>query len=131
MARPEAIREAIPPNHCRLIGTVLKVHEVESALNSDDPCSRFPCTATVRVDSIVGYGSAFGGALGIGQEIEVQFLYTLAPSEEAYPSESFSLPGLGDGDRFGADLRGAQETMLLGAGKEESRYAVALYKVIR
>ena len=127
---PEAIRDPVAPGECRLIGTVLSIRPPDAGLGAGDPCSRFPCAATVRLDSILSYGSAFPGALGIGQQIQIHFVYTLAPSKDAVPQESFSLPGLVVGDRFQADVSAAEE--LVGPGTEAgaARYRVTLYRAI-
>src|SRR5512135_3353036 len=47
----------ISPGHCRIIGTVIFI---DTALASSGPCSKAPCRTIVRVDSVLGYGSAFG-----------------------------------------------------------------------
>ncbi len=125
VAKPEAIREPVPVGQCRIVATVIAVDGPRGEARQDDPCSRFPCAASVRVDSVLGYGSGFQGALGAGQTIEVEFLYTLAPSREAYPGGPVSLPGLGAGDQFQADLSGSQETL----DRNPRRFSVALYIV--
>ena len=126
IARPEAIRDPVPAGHCRVVATIVNVHPPQQGGKEEDPCRRFPCSATVRVDSVLGYGSGFRSALGPGQVIEARFVYTLAPSREAHPGQAFSLPGLGEGDRFQADLSGGSEAM----GQETESYGVALYKRI-
>lgn len=125
--RPPAIAEPVAPNHCRMNGTILEVRAPVATAASNDPCSKFPCAAKVRVDSVLGYGSAFPGALASGQEIEVRFLYTLGPSREAFPAETTSLPGLGPGERFSADLLAFEELAESGAENRGRQFAIALY----
>ena len=129
--RPADVREPVPVGHCRIIGTVLEVHAPDPKIAGEDLCSKYPCRASVRVDSILGYGSGFPGALGPGQMIEARFEYTLAPSKEAYPGAAFTLPGLAPGDRFQADLSGGAEMLRSVPGGERTRYGVALYKLLR
>ena len=125
IARPEAIQDPVPAGHCRIVATIVNVHPLQQGGKEEDPCSRFPCSATVRIDSVLGYGSGFRSALGPGQIIEARFVYTLAPSRDAHPGQAFSLPGLGEGDRFQADLSGGSEAM----GQEAETYAIALYRI--
>lgn len=94
---------AVPPGHCRIVGTIVKVEVVRSA-KSDDPCSKAPCLATVRVDEILGYGSGFGRTLHKADEIQVQFRSTLGPTKEILPQITPPLPGLTVGSKFQADL---------------------------
>jgi len=125
VTRPEAFTDPVPANQCRIVATVLEVHGPRRDAGQDELCSRFPCAASVRVDSILGYGSGFQGALGPGQTIDIDFLYTLAPSSEALPESQFSLPGLSAGDRFQADITSGQETL----DRDPKRFSVALYSV--
>lgn len=95
----------IAPGQVRILGHVVTVDSTLSD-QSDDPCSRAPCTATVRVDSILGYGSGFPRPLSRGEEIRVRFGFTLGPTEDVIPSLEESYPGLEPGDWFWADVRG-------------------------
>jgi hypothetical protein len=96
-----------------------------------DPCSLYPCTATVRVDSVLGYGSGFANALGPGQILEIRFAYTLAPSKQAYPDAAFSLPGLSVGEKFQADISASEEIPAPGAERGTVRYEIGLYAPVR
>jgi hypothetical protein len=129
--RPEAVREPVPAGQCRLLATVLAVHAVQTAGADRDPCSLFPCTATVRIDSVLGYGSGFATVLGTGQVIDVRFAYTLAPSKQAYPDAAFSLPGLSVGERFQADFAASEEMSVPGTERGAVRYGVGLYATVR
>ena len=129
--RPELSAEPVAPNHCRIVGTILEVQGPDRSAASGDPCSKFPCSATVLVDSVLGYGSAFPGALAPRQVIEVRFQYTLAPSREAFPSETFSLPGLSPGHRFRADVSGFEEMAAPGQQGTKVRFGVAMYSVFQ
>lgn len=104
MQRPPDPGPGVPPGQCRIVGTIISVGPVESS-GSDDPCSKAPCTATVKIEEIVGYGSGFTGSLGKGSEIKIRFQYTLSPSAEMFPGMSPSLPGLKQGSRFQADVK--------------------------
>lgn len=122
--------EPVAPGHCRIVGTIVEVQGPDRGAASGEPCSKFPCSATVLVDSVLGYGSAFPGALAARQVIEVRFQYTLAPSREAFPKETFSLPGLSPGQRFRADVSGFEEMLAPGERGPRVRFGVAMYSVL-
>lgn len=114
----------IPPSHCRITGTVLSIDQRRMG-GADDPCSKAPCLATIKVDEILGYGSGFTEILGQGKEIKVRFRYTLAPSESLFPNMVPALPGLAVGGKFQTDL------LMLGpslAGSDESGFIVEQYQ---
>ena len=75
------------------------------------PCSVEPCNAAVRIDSVIAYGQSFPTALSRGETITVKFIYTTRPTERVFPEMKPSLPGLGVGSRFAADLSGNGEPM--------------------
>ena len=114
----------VPPGHCRIVGTIVAVDPGLSA-DGNDPCSKAPCTATVKVDNIVGYGSGFTAMLGKGSEVRVRFQYTLGPSSEVFPEMSPGLPGLKTGSKFQADI----ETGPALIGDDAQVFAVKLYQV--
>lgn len=97
--------QRIPPNHCRVVGTVVAVKPDLKGSGANDPCGKAPCIATVKIDSVLGYGSAFGSSLGSGKEIEVRFTHTLSPTKEVLPEINPPLPGLAVGSQFQADVR--------------------------
>lgn len=106
--RPTDPGPGVPPGHCRIVGTIVAVDPVASG-DTGDPCSRVPCTAVVKIDEIVGYGSGFTSTLGKGAEIRIRFQYTLSPSADMFPKMEPSLPGLKQGSRFQADVRSGPE----------------------
>lgn len=93
----------IPPNHARIVGTIVSMTSFSSA-NADDPCSKAPCIAVVKIESIEGFGSGFTEPVGPGKEVRVRFRYTLAPTKDLFPEMSPPMPGLKNGSRFKADL---------------------------
>ena len=102
-----ARQTSVPPGYCRIIGTLVSV---DSTLEQMGPCSKAPCRGVVRVDSILGYGSAFGGPLAVKQQIDVQFTFTLAATtEDLFPTMTERLPGLHIGDRFETDVESRNE----------------------
>ena len=112
--RPAIQARNIPPNTCRLIGTVVSIDEEFRTGGPDDPCSKAPCLAVVRIESIIGYGPAFGQPLAIGREIPVLFKFTVLPTEDFLPELSRHYPGLTTGSRFRADLESLPDQMNTG-----------------
>ena len=115
----------IPPGQCRLVATVTKIEEKVTG-TGEDPCSKAPCIAEVRIDEILGYGSAFGGPLATGKSIRVKFTYTTAPTKTIFPDMSPALPGVKVGTRFQADVGSAGPSMDQSNGP---KFAVGQYSV--
>lgn len=124
--KPTEPGPGVPPDHCRVVGTIVAVTTAIGS-NSDDPCAKAPCIAVVKIDEILGYGSAFGTPLKKGKEIRVQFRYTLGPTKEHFPTMSPELPGLTVGSKFQADVRAPAATI---AGEPQtSTFSVGTYTV--
>jgi hypothetical protein len=113
----------VAPNKCRMVATVMAI---DSTLEKDGPCSKAPCRGIVRVDSIIGYGSAFGSPIAVNTEIEVRFAFTVAPTnKDLFPNLTQRLPGLRLGTRFQTDIESQHE---LGVGVRHPSYLVQMYK---
>lgn len=67
-------------------------------------CETQPCRAIVNVLAIKGVGSNYHGQYEAGQVIEVQFAYTLSPTEGLYKTLNFSLPGMVESEVFEAEI---------------------------
>ena len=120
--RPNA-RE-INPGEVRVASTVVSIDTVRSG-RADDPCARYPCYATIRIDSILGYGSGFPRPLSPGESLRARFAFTLAPSADAMPGYEPPLPGLEEGVSFQADLRGH---LAPGLGARDPTFIVYNYR---
>ncbi len=100
---PSANRRNIPPDHCDIIGTVVKI---DSSLeqNENDPCSKYPCVAEVKIDSVLGYGAGFPGMV-INGIVKMKFAFTLGPADSTlFPKLNASYPGLHAGNKFSAEI---------------------------
>ena len=86
------------PNECKVKGTIISIDSSQSFAN-------------VKIYEVMGAGSAFTANLNPGNEIWVDFTFTLLPSENKYPS--LHLPGLKEGDSFIANI---EATIKLGGG---------------
>ena len=72
-----------------------------------NPCSEVSCQALVRIDKIVKAGNGPASLLEEGQEVSMQFVYSLSPASEGlFPGLSIDYPGLKGGDRFEAAVEG-------------------------
>lgn len=99
-----AVDGQVDPGQVRIAGTVAGI-ETSRANRSGDPCNTHPCYATIRIDSVLGYGSGFPHAISAGDSLRARFAFTLAPSDVAVPDLSEPLSGLNEGEAFVADLR--------------------------
>jgi hypothetical protein len=117
----------IPPNHCRIIGVVAAVEDIAASASAPEQCSQAPCWAIIRVESVLGYGSAFGSPLTHGSEILVHFPFTLMPTKEIFPQLDTQFPGLSAGSRFLADLEAQYRP---GTGSDTTvKYVVYGYQI--
>jgi len=112
----------IAPGRCRIVGTLV---EIDSTLDTGGPCSKAPCRGIVRVDSILGYGSAFGNPISLNAKINVKFAFTLAPTtRDLFPNMTVQLPGLYIGASFKTDLESQND---MGVGERHYFYLVQGY----
>lgn len=95
----------VAPNHCRVMATVVGIDSTLLSRNADDACSKVPCRAYVRIDSVLGYGSSFTKPFSHGQTIVLEFRYTLYPTATLFPKMQPSYPGLNIQSRFIGDVR--------------------------
>ena len=98
---PQKIISKIPPGHARINAEITKIEPVAENKDSNDPCSKAPCIAMVKVKG-AEYGAGFP-SLTINSEIKIKFQFTLAPtSKELFPNMEDSYPGLKEGQEFTA-----------------------------
>lgn len=124
MMKPADVGPGVPPGHCRLVATVVKIEEAIGSGN--EPCAKVPCVAEVRVDEILGYGSAFGTPLAAGKNIRIKFTYTTGPTQELFPAMLPPLPGLKVGTKFQADISAAGPSI---GGSGGTRFHVDQYTI--
>lgn len=94
------------PGEALIAGTLLSVDSVRAERLSD-PCSTNPCYATLRIDTVLAYGSGFPRPLSSGEQLHARFAFTLSPTEGLLPELSEPFPGMQEGDSFQAKLRAA------------------------
>ena len=101
-------KEVISVGKCRVEATVVEILEPSATANEEDPCSKYPCLAKIKIDKIIGYGSAFPAVFHSEQIISVKFAGTLMPSAVVDPESGQKLPGLEKGDSFKTDISSMQ-----------------------
>lgn len=99
---PEGMDD-VGPNEARVLATLTGIH-AERARSG--PCAEAACSGVIRIDSLLGYGSAFPAPLSKGQHLDARFAFTLDPTREVDIDVDTTLPGLSLGDSFWADLQG-------------------------
>ena len=93
--------DTLPPGHAKITGKITEIEPVQKSTNENDPCSKYPCVAKVKVESVF-YGAGFP-VVAVGKEIEIKFKFTLnKTTKEMFPNMEDSYPGLTTGDEFEA-----------------------------
>jgi len=69
----------IPPNTCRIVATLLVVDT--ASRDRQGPCADAPCFGLIRIDTVIGYGSAFPHPLSAGQIARTRFSAPLQPRD--------------------------------------------------
>ena len=98
---PEKKVEKIPPGHARINGVISKIEPIVKSDDPNDPCSKAPCVAMVKVTG-AEYGAGFP-TLNMNKDIKVKFAFTLVPtSKDLFPNMEEKYPGLMEGQEFTA-----------------------------
>lgn len=99
--------QSLPPDFCRIIGKIISIKPNTKENSGNSPCGNHPCEAEVMIEKVLGYGSSFSNVLYAEQIINIHFAFTLQSSKEAFPNKNvIDLPGLKEGDKFEANMRG-------------------------
>jgi len=95
------ILSEIPPGNASIVGIITRIEPVSDSSNINDPCSKAPCIALVKISSAV-YGAAFP-SFPKDEEIRIKFLFTLEKTtKELFPNMEETYPGLKVGQEFTA-----------------------------
>lgn len=95
------IESKIPPGHAKIVGVITEIEPVSDSSKLNDPCSKAPCIALVKISSAV-YGAAFP-SFSMDDEIRIKFLFTLEKTtKELFPDMEETYPGLKVGQEFTA-----------------------------
>ena len=93
-------QDTIPPGHAQITGRIIEIDPISDNGSSSGPCSKAPCTAKVKIESIK-YGAGF--PVLSSKEVKIRFAFTLSPTtKDLFPNMEESYPGLKVGDDFSA-----------------------------
>jgi len=121
---PQKYTKRILADKCRILATIKGIDSTKFLEDKEAPCGKVPCYATIVIKEVFGYGSGFSPKLHKGQELEVNFKFTLSPTDEIAPDMQLGLPGLKIGNDFIADL---ESLPVLGKSKVE--YTIYRYEL--
>jgi hypothetical protein len=91
----------VGPSSCVVAGKIIERLSYRS-VDTLSPCYRFPCKARVLLLKIEGCGQGVTRNVAVGDTIEMNFTYSLAPTREAVPSLKEHFPGLQINEVFSA-----------------------------
>lgn len=115
----------IPPGECRINAEIVKIDSTLIGNPSNDPCSKAPCIAWIKINNVIGYGAG-SVLLEKGDTLKTKFSFTLNPTtKETFPTLNVQLPGLNEGSSFIADIQ--QLPSDLSGMKKESLYLINSY----
>ena len=121
---PQKYTRRVLADRCRIIATIKEIDTTRFLDDPEAPCGKAPCYATIIINQILGYGSGFSSKLYKGQELEVNFKFTLQPTDEIAPDLQLRLPGLKIGNEFIADLEA-----LPVLGQNQLEYVIYKYEL--
>ena len=121
---PQKYTKRVLADRCRIVAKIKDIDTTRFLDDPEAPCGKAPCYAIIIIDQILGYGSGFSPKLYKGQELEVNFKFTLAPTNEIAPDMQLGLPGLKIGNEFIADLES-----LPVLGQNQSDYVIYQYEL--
>lgn len=95
----------IPRGALYISGTILSIAKDKLSKDLNSPCSKVPCWASVKIDSIFGSGKQ-SPSLQLNDSIKVHFVFTLSKTtDDLVPNLSRKLPGLKVNDRFKGNIK--------------------------
>lgn len=88
-----------------ITGTIISIDSTKFSNDENSPCSKAPCWAKVRVNSVIGRGQG-GPFISVNDTLNVHFTFTLAETtEELIPNLDKRMPGLKINDGFEANIK--------------------------
>lgn len=120
---PDVVPVPLAPNTCQFSGTITEILPVEKSARPG-PCASVPCLALVRVDRVLGYGSAFGTPIAAGAILRIRFPFTLAPTPQLFPGTRDLPPTLTKGERLTGTLTSSD---VPSTGEQTIEYSLTTY----
>jgi len=95
----------IPRGSLFISGTILSIEKDKLSKDLNSPCSKVPCWALIKVDSIFGSGKQ-SPSLQLNDSVKVHFIFTLSKTtDDLIPNLSRKLPGLNESDKFKGNIK--------------------------
>jgi len=117
------------PGTCTIIGKIISIDKTKLSKDKNSPCSKQPCWATVKINSVIGCGA---GAPFIGNKdtVTVKFAFTLGETtKELFPNLEERMPGLHVNSIFEAQIS-RLKTLNFAAENKEDMYEIYTYKLV-
>ncbi len=112
------------PNSCKVVATVTKIFAPDTT-QKNSPCAKLPCTAMLKIKELKNCGAGASGMIDLTSEVEVNFAFTLAPSDPANQKSTTPLPGLKTGDSILASI------FIFPAPGDKIHYTIYSYQLIK
>jgi hypothetical protein len=117
----------IPRGSLFISGTIISIEKDKLSKDLNSPCSKVPCWALVKVDSIFGSGKQ-SPSLQLNDSIKIHFAFTLSKTtDDLIPNLSRKLPGLKENDKFKGNIK-VLESYSGKNGKERDSYSTNFYE---
>jgi hypothetical protein len=121
-------KQIISPGACLIVGEIVDIDSTKLSKSSNNPCSKQPCWATVKIKSMLGCGAG-APIIGNNDMLKVKFNFTLGETtKELFPNLDKRMPGLKVNSKFKASIK---ELRVFNSGsKNEKLYQINTYEVI-
>lgn len=125
-------KDRMNPGYAKISATVIEIDSTLDSGKNDKPCGSVPCYAQVKIDSVHGYGAAFGQPLIKGSTIRLKFMFTVEKTtEELFPTLDTHLPGVGVGSKFKGDIQPFNTTRSDTSTTDKKLYRIFSYQRIK
>ncbi|MCH8326485.1 MAG: hypothetical protein IIB83_08000 [Bacteroidetes bacterium] len=119
------------PGFARIVGTVIKIEPGLDTNKPNSPCGKVPCITVVKIDSILGYGSAFGKPLNLDTNIKLKFMFTTQETtKELFPNINEYYPGVKVGSQFFGNVKEIKSSINNYSNNNLRLYKLFGYKIL-
>ena len=117
----------IPVEGTEIEAKIIEIYPANTEMYApESPCYKNACKAKIKITKILNYGSQISAHLPDNKEVDVNFVYTLSPTENLFPNSPTHLSGLNLNDNFRAILRIIGQTE-----SQENIYEIDFYKKLQ
>ena len=98
---------------------------------TNSPCGKVPCITVVKIDSILGYGSAFGKPLNRDTNIKLKFMFTTQETtKKLFPNINKYYKGVNVGSQFFGNVKEIKSSIKIGSNNDLRLYKIFEYKIL-